>query len=370
MALTFMAKSNEREGNSCHIHLSAARRATARRCSPTTHGLSRSASTSSPGSSPTCASSPCSSPRTSTPTSGSPPGSFAPTAVTWGHGQPHLRAAAWSATGTSLRVENRVPGGDVNPYLACAALIAAGLHGIENELPLARPFTGNAYTSDADRACPDAARGAATCARAASSPARRSATRSSTTTPTTPTSSWPPSSAAVTDWERSGGSSDLMTAYINPATEEVVATMSTGARSRRPTPPSRAAAARRTRPGGTSRPATGPGCCGGFAEAVDAHLEELAQLEVRNAGHTIGNARWEAGQRPRRAALLRGRAGAAVRPADPGGRRGRRHVPRAARRGRRDRAVELPDADRRLGVRARARRRQHRGPQARRARRR
>jgi acyl-CoA reductase-like NAD-dependent aldehyde dehydrogenase len=32
-----------------------------------------------------------------------------------------------------------------------------------------------------------------------------------------------------------------------------------------------------------------------FAEAVDAHLEELAALEVRNAGHTIGNARWEAG---------------------------------------------------------------------------
>jgi len=32
-----------------------------------------------------------------------------------------------------------------------------------------------------------------------------------------------------------------------------------------------------------------------FADKVDAHLEELAQLEVRNAGHTIGNARWEAG---------------------------------------------------------------------------
>ena len=38
--------------------------------------------------------------------------------------------------GGGLRVENRVPGGDVNPYLAVAALIAAGLHGIEQELPL------------------------------------------------------------------------------------------------------------------------------------------------------------------------------------------------------------------------------------------
>jgi acyl-CoA reductase-like NAD-dependent aldehyde dehydrogenase len=32
-----------------------------------------------------------------------------------------------------------------------------------------------------------------------------------------------------------------------------------------------------------------------FAAVVDVHLEELAQLEVENAGHTIGNARWEAG---------------------------------------------------------------------------
>ena len=32
-----------------------------------------------------------------------------------------------------------------------------------------------------------------------------------------------------------------------------------------------------------------------FAERVEDHLEELAQLEVRNAGHTIGNARWETG---------------------------------------------------------------------------
>jgi glutamine synthetase len=44
-----------------------------------------------------------------------------------------------------MRVENRVPGGDVNPYLAIAALIAGALHGIENELSLEDEFVGNAY---------------------------------------------------------------------------------------------------------------------------------------------------------------------------------------------------------------------------------
>ena len=52
--------------------------------------------------------------------------------------------------GDSLRLENRVPGGDVNPYLAVAAIIAAGLHGIDNELPLEPAFVGNAY-HDSDR---------------------------------------------------------------------------------------------------------------------------------------------------------------------------------------------------------------------------
>ncbi len=43
------------------------------------------------------------------------------------------------------------------------------------------------------------------------------------------------------------------------------------------------------------RRASGPGCCARFASLVDSHIEELAQLEVRNSGHTIANARWEAG---------------------------------------------------------------------------
>ena len=51
----------------------------------------------------------------------------------------------------ALRVENRVPGADVNPYLALSAMIAAGLHGIEHELELEPAFEGNAYESDKPR---------------------------------------------------------------------------------------------------------------------------------------------------------------------------------------------------------------------------
>jgi glutamine synthetase len=53
--------------------------------------------------------------------------------------------------GPSLRIENRVPGGDVNPYLAVAAMIAAGLHGIDHELPLEPALAGNAYADDGPR---------------------------------------------------------------------------------------------------------------------------------------------------------------------------------------------------------------------------
>lgn len=54
--------------------------------------------------------------------------------------------------GTSLRIENRLPGADVNPYLAVAGLIAAGLDGIDRELPLEPAFEGNAYQSSGPRA--------------------------------------------------------------------------------------------------------------------------------------------------------------------------------------------------------------------------
>jgi glutamine synthetase len=77
-------------------------------------------------------------------------GSFAPTAVAWGNDNRtcSLRVVGH---GPGLRVENRLPGADVNPYLALAAMIAAGLHGIDSELELEEPLKGNAYDSDKPR---------------------------------------------------------------------------------------------------------------------------------------------------------------------------------------------------------------------------
>jgi glutamine synthetase len=77
-------------------------------------------------------------------------GSFAPTAVAWGEDNRtcSLRVVGH---GPGLRLENRVPGGDVNPYLACAGMLAGGLHGIRAGLELEEPFVGNAYHSDRPR---------------------------------------------------------------------------------------------------------------------------------------------------------------------------------------------------------------------------
>jgi glutamine synthetase len=47
--------------------------------------------------------------------------------------------------GTGLRIENRFPGGDANPYLAYAAMLAAGLHGIEHNIEPQPEFVGNGY---------------------------------------------------------------------------------------------------------------------------------------------------------------------------------------------------------------------------------
>jgi glutamine synthetase len=151
MSLTFMAKFNEREGNSCHLHVSlrdgddrpvfagdgahgfspvfehwlagllAAQREFTLLMAPNINSYKRFAL-----------------------------GSFAPTAVAWGFDN-RTCALRVIGHGSSLRAENRVPGGDVNPYLALAALVAAGLHGIENELPLEPAFEGNAYGSDKPR---------------------------------------------------------------------------------------------------------------------------------------------------------------------------------------------------------------------------
>ena len=82
---------------------------------------------------------------------------------------------------------------------------------------------------------------------------------------------------------------------INPATARAVDRGRTSPRSTRPTP--RSSAAHDGVPGleGDAARASGPRLLRRFAAVVDAHLDELAELEVRNAGHTWGNARWEAG---------------------------------------------------------------------------
>ena len=74
------------------------------------------------------------------------PGSWAPTAVAWGMDN-RTCGLRLVGRGAALRVETRIPGADANPYLAFAAVIAGGLHGIENNLPLESPFEGNAYES-------------------------------------------------------------------------------------------------------------------------------------------------------------------------------------------------------------------------------
>lgn len=72
--------------------------------------------------------------------------SFAPTSVIWGYDN---RTCGFRIVGhgPSLRVECRIPGADANPYIAFAATIAAGLHGIENKLELPPEFKGDAYTT-------------------------------------------------------------------------------------------------------------------------------------------------------------------------------------------------------------------------------
>jgi glutamine synthetase len=77
-------------------------------------------------------------------------GSWAPTTLAWGHDN---RTCGFRVVGhdSSVRPETRIPGADANPYLAFAALLAAGLYGIEHELELGPALEGNAYVSDAER---------------------------------------------------------------------------------------------------------------------------------------------------------------------------------------------------------------------------
>jgi glutamine synthetase len=146
MSITFMAKFDEREGNSCHIHFSlagedgaavfadddlifrqwvagqlACLREMTLMFAPNINSYKRYAEA-----------------------------SFAPTVVAWGHDN-RTCSMRLVGHGNGKRMENRLPGADVNPYLAIAAIIASGLHGIDQELELEDPITGNAYDSDKPR---------------------------------------------------------------------------------------------------------------------------------------------------------------------------------------------------------------------------
>ncbi len=145
MALTFMAKPNEREGNSCHIHFSLRSIVDGSPSMVDGHGLSGTGRQAMAGLLATA--------RELTllyaPNINSykryQSGSFAPTAIRWGRDNRTCALRLVGHTPSGTRVENRVPGGDVNPYLALAAMVAGAVHGIERELVLEEEFTGNAY---------------------------------------------------------------------------------------------------------------------------------------------------------------------------------------------------------------------------------
>ncbi|MER5885802.1 glutamine synthetase family protein [Streptomyces sp. NPDC001941] len=148
VSLTFMAKYNEREGNSCHIHLSL----------QDAEGRNAMAGEGPDGMSPVMRHflagqlaalrefSLLYAPNINS-YKRFQPGSFAPTAVAWGHDN-RTCALRVVGHGRSMRFENRLPGGDVNPYLAVAGLVAAGIHGIEQKLELPDACPGNAYAAD------------------------------------------------------------------------------------------------------------------------------------------------------------------------------------------------------------------------------
>ena len=150
-SISFMAKYDEREGNSCHIHFSLRdKKGRGVFAGDGQHGLS-------PVMEHFLAGQLACMEELSyffAPNINSykryAEASFAPTAIAWGLDN-RTCALRVVGHGESMRFENRVPGGDVNPYLAVAALVAAGVHGLENELPLEPALEGNAYTSGRPR---------------------------------------------------------------------------------------------------------------------------------------------------------------------------------------------------------------------------
>jgi glutamine synthetase len=150
-AVTFMAKPNDREGNSCHVHCSlwhadgtpALAGGGAHGFAPLMERFIAGQLRCLPEFTLLYAPNVNSYKRFRE-------GSFAPTAAAWGRDN-RTCALRVVGHGPSLRAENRLPGGDVNPYLAVAGIVAAARYGLEHDLPLPDPCTGNAYTADYPR---------------------------------------------------------------------------------------------------------------------------------------------------------------------------------------------------------------------------
>ena len=302
-SLTFMAKYDEREGNRCHIHLSLRGE----------DGTMVFADDSRPGGQSEMFDHFIAGVQVTlreltlmyAPNINSykrfTPGSFAPTAVAWGRDN-RTCALRVVGHGAGLRVENRLPGGDVNPYLAVAAMLAGGLHGVREEIPLEPPLDGNAYSSDKDRV-------PATLAEArdlfAGSAVARDGVRRRRGRPLRQRGRHRAGRlqrgghrlgaregvrATVSTIDTTAGRDHEV---VNPATGQPVRTV------RLASVEDTDAAIAAAEAAGPAWRAVSPADRGmllrRFAEVVDDHIDELAELEVLNAGHTVGNARWEAG---------------------------------------------------------------------------
>jgi glutamine synthetase len=151
-SLTFMAKFDEREGNSCHIHISlrGADGSAVFADQGAEHGMSELFRTFIAGQLATLRELAMFYGPNINSYKRFVDGSFAPTAVAWGLDN-RTCALRVVGHGSGMRMECRAPGGDVNQYLAVAALIAGGLHGIEQKLELPEPLSGNAYDSGGER---------------------------------------------------------------------------------------------------------------------------------------------------------------------------------------------------------------------------
>ena len=83
------------------------------------------------------------------------PGSHAPTAICWGYENRTVAIRVPSGANAARRIEHRVAGGDVNPYLMLTAILGAALNGIEDGVSPPAPITGNAYADPGLPQVPD-----------------------------------------------------------------------------------------------------------------------------------------------------------------------------------------------------------------------